>query len=719
MRVSVVINTLNRAYFLKRTIEALTLQDYDDFEVIVVNGPSTDNTDEILKLYEGYIKIKKCPVPNLSVSRNIGIKVASGHIVAFIDDDAIPVRTWLTDITNCYKTSSYLGGVGGKVLRLNGDLEFKNGYVNIWGCSQTVNEISPNYNDPKGYNFNYVTGGNAAFLRKGLIEIGGFDEYYEYFHDESDVAVRLIKKGYKIIHHNDVTIYHEAAKGEYRQSGYKKNWYPIVKNQVYFGLKNSEGYEDLNERKKKVKEQAEARRKEFKQWCRLGYISKNELKEFLDIWQKGYDKGLEDGISTKRLLNFDLDNCSEFLKFNKNDIKPKINICLVSFENPLTAKGGVGKYTKELAEGFVNELYPVHIITSGKEETSFLSDGINYHYVKNVNLPIDEIESLPICKKNLAFSYAVYQKIKKLINVYGIKIVEFPLWDYSGVVSANLSEIPVVTRLETPLKMVMDIFEWKDNDDLQLSRDFEINQIKNSQGVIYISDDIKNTIERLYEINIENIADKVYLGLDPNIDFKSSETVNKKTTVFFIGRLERRKGIHNLLNVIPEIVKKYPNLEFRIAGEDSIVDEKVGDSFKNLFFKENKGSKVLESVKFLGKVSDEEKEQEFENCDIFVSPSLYESFGIIFIEAMRHKKPVIGCNVGGMTEVIENNVTGILAEPDDINSLKKALENLIENKQLREDMGLKGYERFLELFTTPSMITNTISHYKRVLNLED
>src|SRR6185436_13845131 len=82
--VSVVICTLNRADSLRETLRCLRHQRYASFEVIVVNGPSTDHTDTVLAEFAGVIRAEMCPVPNLSVSRNIGIRAAAGDIVAFI-----------------------------------------------------------------------------------------------------------------------------------------------------------------------------------------------------------------------------------------------------------------------------------------------------------------------------------------------------------------------------------------------------------------------------------------------------------------------------------------------------------------------------------------------------------------------------------------------------------------------------------------------------------
>ena len=95
MNVSVVICTYNRAQGLLETLESLRYQSYPYFEVVVVNGPSTDNSEEMLHRWRGRIRRERCWAPNLSMSRNIGIRASGGDIVAFIDDDALPDFAWL------------------------------------------------------------------------------------------------------------------------------------------------------------------------------------------------------------------------------------------------------------------------------------------------------------------------------------------------------------------------------------------------------------------------------------------------------------------------------------------------------------------------------------------------------------------------------------------------------------------------------------------------
>src|SRR5690349_21255951 len=119
MRASVVIATSNRGKSLRALLEALRHQTFRDFEVVVVKGPSTDDTDEVLEDWKAAVRVVENPERNLSQSRNLGIDLAAGEIVVFIDDDSIPEPRWLSELMEPY-ADEHVGGVGGLVYDVTG-----------------------------------------------------------------------------------------------------------------------------------------------------------------------------------------------------------------------------------------------------------------------------------------------------------------------------------------------------------------------------------------------------------------------------------------------------------------------------------------------------------------------------------------------------------------------------------------------------------------------
>jgi len=154
-----------------------------------------------------------------------------------------------------------------------------------------------------------------------------------------------------------------------------------------------------------------------------------------------------------------------------------------------------------------------------------------------------------------------------------------------------------------------------------------------------------------------------------------------------------------------------------LLGEDK--PQPAGATLAGRFRAQNEGAAFLDRVIFAGKVSDAELERQLARCDVFVAPSRYESFGLVFLEAMIFGKPVVGCRAGGMTEVIHEGVSGLLAEPGDAESLAAALTQLLTDPAKRAAMGQAGRARFLAHFTREKMTDRTLDFYREVLRAQE
>jgi glycosyltransferase involved in cell wall biosynthesis len=725
--ISIVICTYNRDVFLERTLKSLERLTYKDLEVVVVNGPSTDNTQDVIDKYSKTIKTAGNPETNLSVSRNIGIKLSSGDIVAFIDDDAIPEEDWLDDLVDYYNRyeGSNVAGVGGKVYGPGGDhFQFANGYLDLEGNVTAISDKPQDFNNPKEKKFNHLLGTNCSFRRDVLLEVGGFDEFIEYFADETELCVRIIKAGYKIVHHPRAFIHHEFAKSHIRANTYDPyhyNWYPIIKNEIYHMLKDAEGLVSDEKRRHWADVAARKRLNAFHDWHRSGHITDAEHTSFVETWNKAYMIGMEAGMGDSRKLNFDMISTVPFMKFDPSLVEEQMTICLLSKDNIFEAMGGVAKYTFELAKGFVSEGHQVHIVTKGSELYDYMKDGINVHCIPLVyNLSIKELKPYPTAHELVQYAYCAYKRIVALNMQYSFDIVESPLWDFEGAVAAYMlrDKLPVVVRLQTPLLKVAETQQWKLTDDHRIHADFERTLIHHAAGIISISDSIQNTIEDMYSIAFDkNKIEKVYLGVDgPKFTAGGALRRNDRIQILFVGRLERRKGVHTIMSVISMLMEKYHNIEFVFVGDDTAEDRRLKTTFRSHFLQKYGDSPWVENIIFTGKINNERKEAYYDSCDFLIAPSLYESFGIILIEAMSCKKPVIACNIGGMKEIVRDGVDGILIEPENEKQLGKAIENMIESKELREKMGRSSRDRYLECFTNEKMILGTLKAYKKFIN---
>ena len=185
-------------------------------------------------------------------------------------------------------------------------------------------------------------------------------------------------------------------------------------------------------------------------------------------------------------------------------------------------------------------------------------------------------------------------------------------------------------------------------------------------------------------------------------------TFNKrKTVVLFVGRFEKRKGIDLMFEIIPRVLLVNEDVEFRLVGEDLNKDHQIAFQSKH--------PQIQDKVCFMGKISTKELENEYRNCNVFIAPSRYESFGLIYAEAMSYAKPVIGTNVGGIPEVIGKDNSGILCENENVDSFVQALIKLTQDSEMSSRMGRSARKRAIQLFDRKTLISRTENYYSRTI----
>ena len=174
-----------------------------------------------------------------------------------------------------------------------------------------------------------------------------------------------------------------------------------------------------------------------------------------------------------------------------------------------------------------------------------------------------------------------------------------------------------------------------------------------------------------------------------------------------VGRLELEKDIASLIAAMSNVVVKHPKVVCIIAGEGSKKEE---------LRKQIEQAKLKEVVRLVGFRAD--AISLIYSSDIFVLPSLAESFGLVILEAMALGKPVVATRVGGPSEIVVDGETGLLAPPFNPEALAEAMLDLLKDPQKRERMGRKGQERFLEKYTAGRMAEATLDVYKQLLSIK-
>jgi glycosyltransferase involved in cell wall biosynthesis len=105
-----------------------------------------------------------------------------------------------------------------------------------------------------------------------------------------------------------------------------------------------------------------------------------------------------------------------------------------------------------------------------------------------------------------------------------------------------------------------------------------------------------------------------------------------------------------------------------------------------------------------------------ESLDLVIVPSTEpESFGLIVVEAMLAKRAVIGSDIGGISTIIDHKKTGVLFPPNDKLALATAISEIIENREMKQNMETKAYQKAVEVYSTTAMYEKFNQLYNRVL----
>lgn len=236
--ISIIIPTYNRDKPLVDCLNCLFKQDYPNFEIIVV-----DQSDKTYPEKEKYFKLNKKRVvwikdkiPNASRARNLGLKIAKGEIILFLDDDVVCKADLITNHILAYSNDN-IGAVAGRVISEGQPVEAnrKNvGQITAWGS------FTDGFSSIIKQEVDTVITCNASWRKLVLDKIGGFDENFSGpIREDTDLSLRTIKVGYKIVFFPKAEVMHKRAiSGGFRKSEGRKRWYKgFFKSETYFSLK--------------------------------------------------------------------------------------------------------------------------------------------------------------------------------------------------------------------------------------------------------------------------------------------------------------------------------------------------------------------------------------------------------------------------------------------------------------------------------------------------
>ena len=189
-------------------------------------------------------------------------------------------------------------------------------------------------------------------------------------------------------------------------------------------------------------------------------------------------------------------------------------------------------------------------------------------------------------------------------------------------------------------------------------------------------------------------------------EFRARWAQPNERIVFNVGRVVQEKGAHLIVQAAPRVLAQMPNVKFIIAGTGSMVEQLKRRAWE---------LGVADKVIIAGFISDPDRNRLLKVADAAVFPSLYEPFGIVALEAMAAKCPVIVSDVGGLKEVVKHDVTGVTIYPDDAGSLAWGVLHTLGDLPGARTRAAKAYRIVKDEFNWDRIAEQTIEVYERIV----
>jgi glycogen(starch) synthase len=372
----------------------------------------------------------------------------------------------------------------------------------------------------------------------------------------------------------------------------------------------------------------------------------------------------------------------------------------------VTGEGGIGTYTRNLAHGLIGLGHEVHVLTPGEGPAA--TDGrITIHFTST-----RYVRGLDRLLPGVGACWRVARAMRTIVHEQRLDVVEFPNWQGYGALLRPLMAIPIVVRLHTSALETQKIDGLSPTRELKWDARREHWQVRRATALVTHSDAHRRMMAEELGIPAERMS-LVPHGVETFPDFVRPARGHGPHRVVFLGRLEKRKGSLDLLHAARQVLKELPDTEFLLIGSDRA--HCPGGRTHAEYLRDEFTPREQAQIRLAGRLPDDAVDHHLQTCDVFVAPSLYESFGLILPEAMRWGAPVISTRAGGIPEIIRDGETGVLVPPSAPDALSAAIIRLLQDESERARLGAAGRQFVEERLCVEVMARQMSDFYQRVV----
>ncbi len=395
-----------------------------------------------------------------------------------------------------------------------------------------------------------------------------------------------------------------------------------------------------------------------------------------------------------------------------------MRVVLLSWEYPPMRVGGIAAALEGLAPALARTGIEVHVVTCGASGGDADEKQAENLFIHRVNVEVQTNDFLHWVHE---LNHLLDQRADALIREWLAepnakdRPILLHVHDWLGLFAGK----ELKYRHHLPLLSTIHATEFGRNNGIHNDMQRYINHCEwelqwESWRVIVCSGFMRGEVMHALHTPYDKV-DIIYNGVNPaafdfpfseeeQIAFKARFAAPFEKLIYFIGRMVREKGAQVLIEAMPRVRAQFGNAKLVIAG----------GGYRAHLEARARDLGLKDQILFTGRVSDEDRDKLYRVADVAVYPSLYEPFGIVALEAMAAKVPVVVSDAGGLAEVVQHDVTGTTTLVDNPDSLAWGITRALQFPPQARQMAENAYDRVTTVFDWDNIATQTADVYGRV-----
>lgn len=388
---------------------------------------------------------------------------------------------------------------------------------------------------------------------------------------------------------------------------------------------------------------------------------------------------------------------------------------------PETGYGGIATYTRHMAREMARLGHSVHVICRSEmgRNTEYEDKGIRVHRIRCGPYPLPRgrfwyplrllcYKVIPQSLIRLAWAKTAWETFCDLRKTHTFDIIEYPDCGAEGFHFSRKENLPLTVRLHTPWSLVRELDGIKEHIlDRFLQAWLEKTAIRGSRAVSSPSHALSRLVNNMWNVQCTT----VYPNPIPSSTYRKT---NHNQRWIYTGRLEYRKGVHDLIKAYAQVCRTHSPPQLLLVGSAVGTMKNgtpYGEFIQNLITETKTGGKI----RHIPRVVHKEVGNLLQNSSAAFFPSLWENFPYSCMEAMASGLIVAASECGGYPEMIANEINGLLFKPGDPDDLASVMRRILDTPHTMENLGEEARRTVGEFFDSKAVCRRAEQFYTDII----